>query len=107
MSILRQVLEIVELLDSARVTGEAVAALMRARGITDVNVTRVASEHGATDFVAGSIPGLGSGPTLGIIGRLGGIGARPHQIGLVSNGDGAFARDGRIPHRRWRALSAR
>jgi hypothetical protein len=31
----------------------------------------------------------GSSPTLGIIGRLGGIGARPRRIGLVSDGDGA------------------
>ena len=28
-------------------------------------------------------------PTLGIIGRLGGVGARPAAIGLVSDGDGA------------------
>jgi len=28
--------------------------------------------------------------TLGIIGRLGGIGARPHKIGLVSDADGAI-----------------
>jgi hypothetical protein len=30
-------------------------------------------------------------PTLGIIGRLGGIGARPDKIGLVSDADGAIA----------------
>src|SRR5699024_9275925 len=30
-------------------------------------------------------------PTLGIIGRLGGVGARPEQIGFVSDGDGALA----------------
>lgn len=29
-------------------------------------------------------------PTLGIIGSLGGIGARPHKIGLVSDADGAI-----------------
>lgn len=90
MSTLRQVLEVIDLLDSARVTGEDVAALLRARGIRDARVTRVASERGATDFIAGSIPGEGNGPTLGIIGRLGGIGARPNQIGLVSDGDGAL-----------------
>lgn len=69
MSVLRQVLEVIELLDSAQVTGETVAALLRARGIVDAAVTRVASEQGATDFVAGSILGAGSGPTLGIIGQ--------------------------------------
>ncbi len=89
MSTLRQVLEVIDLLDSARVTGEDVVALLRARGVADARATRVASERGVTDFIAGSIPGEGNGPTLGIIGRLGGIGARPHQIGLVSDGDGA------------------
>jgi hypothetical protein len=33
----------------------------------------------------------GRSPTLGVIGRLGGIGARPERIGLVSDGDGAVA----------------
>lgn len=33
----------------------------------------------------------GTSPTLGVIGRLGGVGARPSRIGLVSDGDGAMA----------------
>ena len=33
----------------------------------------------------------GDAPTLGIIGRLGGVGARPAAIGLVSDADGAVA----------------
>ncbi|MGO0916215.1 DUF1177 family protein, partial [Clostridioides difficile] len=32
----------------------------------------------------------GDAPTLGILGRLGGIGARPEVIGFVSDGDGAL-----------------
>ena len=35
-------------------------------------------------------PKADNAPTLGIIGRLGGIGARPHKIGLVSDADGAI-----------------
>jgi hypothetical protein len=35
------------------------------------------------------VPGAGDGPTLGIIGRLGGVGARPSRAGLVSDADGA------------------
>ncbi|MDW8010480.1 MAG: DUF1177 family protein [Sulfolobales archaeon] len=31
----------------------------------------------------------GSAPTLGIVGRLGGVGARPAYIGMVSDADGA------------------
>jgi hypothetical protein len=33
----------------------------------------------------------GPAPTLGVIGRLGGVGARPERIGLVSDADGAIA----------------
>jgi len=86
---LKQVLEIYELLDSARVSGAAVAALLRNRGIADVTVTTVEGAAGTTDFVKAVIPG-GPGPTLGIIGRLGGVGARPERIGLVSDADGAI-----------------
>lgn len=33
----------------------------------------------------------GNTPTLGILGRLGGLGARPEMIEYVSDGDGALA----------------
>lgn len=87
---LKQVLEIFELLDSARVDGRQVADLLADHGLDGVRVQRVAGQGGYTDFVSGLIPGAGDGPTLGIIGRLGGIGARPAQIGLVSDADGAI-----------------
>ena len=32
----------------------------------------------------------GDAPTIGLLGRLGGIGARPERIGFVSDGDGAL-----------------
>ncbi len=86
---LKQVLEVYELLDRATVDGAQVAELFAAHGVA-LRVERVASENGYTDFVSGVIPGHGAGPTLGIIGRLGGIGARPVQIGLVSDADGAI-----------------
>lgn len=86
---LKQVLEIYEMLDGARVTGEQVAGLLRQRGVADAVSIRIEGKTGGTDFVSGSIAGNGAGPTLGIIGRLGGVGARPAQIGLVSDGDGA------------------
>lgn len=92
---LKQVIEIAEFLDSARVTGEAVATLLKRRGLEQVRVTPVKGPKGSTDFVRTLIPGRrgksagGSAPTLGVIGRLGGIGARPTMIGLVSDADGA------------------
>jgi hypothetical protein len=92
----KQVIDAFETLDSADVDGEQVGALWRGHGIEDVTVERAHGERGYTDFVKAVIPGLsgrssgGDAPTLGIIGRLGGLGARPEQIGFVSDGDGAL-----------------
>ncbi|MFQ6052985.1 MAG: DUF1177 domain-containing protein [Candidatus Bathyarchaeia archaeon] len=91
----KQVLEIYELLDGADVSGGDVADLLRSRGLDDVSVKTLRGERGRTDFVkiriagTGGKMGGGSAPTLGVIGRLGGIGARPEMVGLVSDGDGA------------------
>jgi hypothetical protein len=92
---LKQTIEAYELLDSASVSGETVADVLRERGLR-VEVIAVQSEKGNTDFVRTRIPGTagkkagGQAPTLGIIGRLGGIGARPEAIGLVSDADGGI-----------------
>jgi hypothetical protein len=94
---LKQVLEIMELADSARASGDAAATLLRRRGLERVTVTTVKGPRGSTDFVKAVIPGRrgkmagGRAATLGVIGRLGGLGARPAMIGLVSDGDGAVA----------------
>jgi hypothetical protein len=90
-----QTLEAWDLLDSAQATGARVAAALRAKG-ADCRVTTVTGEHGSTDFIRVFFPGVrgrnggGDARTLGIIGRLGGIGARPDRIGLVSDADGAI-----------------
>ena len=93
--ILKQVLDIYELLDLPDANGEEIANLLRERGAENVTVTRLHG-NGYTDnikvMVAGSngkISG-GNAPTLGIIGRLGGVGARPGINGFVSDGDGAL-----------------
>jgi hypothetical protein len=92
----KQVIDAFETLDSADVDGEQVGALWRRHGIEDVTVERAQGERGYTDFVRAVVPGSsgrssgGDAPTLGIIGRLGGLGARPEQIGFVSDGDGAL-----------------
>ena len=92
---LKQVIEITEILDSARVTGQQVGALFSSQGWTEWEVETIEGGKGSTDFIRVTFPGQkgkragGDAPTLGIIGRLGGIGARPAAIGLVSDGDGA------------------
>ena len=95
--VFRQVIDAFEVLDSASVDGERVATLIRDCGVDDVAVERVEGERGHTEFVKALAPGTrgrssgGDAPTLGIIGRLGGLGARPERIGFVSDGDGALA----------------
>lgn len=87
-----QVLEAHDLLSSARVTGESVAALLRARGIPEVTVERVQGAKAVTEFVSCRLPGRDPAkPTLGIVGRLGGVGARPDVLGLVSDADGGIS----------------
>ncbi|MGT2427679.1 DUF1177 family protein [Cupriavidus basilensis] len=88
---MKQVIESIELLSAATVDGETVATLLRARGVADVTVTRVEEGGLYTDFLACTLPGLDPGlPALGLVGRLGGVGARPAVTGLVSDADGAI-----------------
>ncbi|MFT3875995.1 MAG: DUF1177 domain-containing protein [Propioniciclava sp.] len=95
---LSQVLAIHDLLDDPAVDGATVVDHLR--GLAPqldarFEVERVAGDRGHTDFVRVLIPGMrgrdagGDARTLGVVGRLGGIGARPERIGYVSDGDGA------------------
>ena len=92
----RQVIDAFELLDSAYVDGKRVLEALQERGLQDVSVTRISGAKGYTDFLKVVVPGSrgkakgGDAPTLGIVGRLGGLGARPERIGFVSDGDGAW-----------------
>ena len=48
-------------------------------------------ERGTTDVISVRLPGTDPhAPRLGILGRLGGVGARPESLGLVSDADGAI-----------------
>jgi hypothetical protein len=94
---LREVLDLFELLDKPTANGNEVKELFVKYGIKDIDVKTITSEKGSTDCIKITIKGKngksseGTAPTLGIIGRLGGIGARPEVIGFVSDGDGALA----------------
>lgn len=91
----KQVIEIYDLLDRATVKGQDVLNLLKKRGLEDLSLQKITGEKGSTDFIKIKIPGREgktlrrNAPTLGIIGRLGGIGARLERIGLVSDADGA------------------
>jgi len=88
--VLREIAEVIDLLDDPDVDGASVEAFLRSAGAMDVRTERVKGERGHTDFVRVCIRSDGAGPTLGIIGRLGGVGARPERLGLVSDADGAI-----------------
>ncbi|HKT99791.1 MAG TPA: DUF1177 domain-containing protein [Paraburkholderia sp.] len=101
---LSQVLTAYDFLDSAIVTGDDAVALFdsyKAYGVfaesNAVNDTEVGTQPDwITWFVKITIPGTNGknsgaqnpAPTLGINGRCGGTGARPQEIGMVSDGDG-------------------
>jgi len=92
----KQAMDVYELLDCARITGERVVEWLSTQGRADIQISRVQGDKGFTEFLRITIKGSrgklagGKAPTLGIIGRLGGIGARPERIGLVSDADGAI-----------------
>lgn len=94
--LMRQVLDVYELLDRADASGALMEGYMRSLGAEDVEVTTIEGPKGTTDMIRITIPGTkgktvgGDAPTLGVLGRLGGLGARPEQIGFVSDGDGAL-----------------
>ncbi|MDP2859426.1 MAG: DUF1177 domain-containing protein [Bacillota bacterium] len=91
---MKQAIWAYDLLDSARVDGASVAEALKAVGLK-ANVQRITGPKGYTDFIKVVVPGEsgkamgGKARTLGIVGRLGGVGARPERVGLVSDGDGA------------------
>ena len=93
---LKQVMEVIDLLDSAQVNGASVGDLLKARGWTDWTVEHIEGARGSTDFITINLPGSAGkragrqAPTLAILGRLGSIGARPQVIGMVSDADGAI-----------------
>jgi len=88
---LRQIMEVMDLLDDPRISGQKVRDWLTEAKAAEVEVNRIQGEKGATDFVKVRIRAKKkTGQTLGLIGRLGGVGARPEKIGLVSDADGCI-----------------
>ncbi len=95
--ILKQLIELYDILDSPATSGAAVVGyLRRIDPACDAETYPLAGPQGSTDMVRVRIPGAqghslgGDAPTIGLLGRLGGLGARPERIGFVSDGDGAL-----------------
>jgi len=95
---LKQTMEVMELLEGPKIESSSIINFFSDRGIkeTEISIRKVKGDAGETKFIKIHIPGKigktkkGTAPTLGIIGRLGGIGARPYKTGFVSDADGAI-----------------
>ncbi|MCI9228330.1 MAG: DUF1177 domain-containing protein [Dorea sp.] len=93
----KQLIDAYEIIDSSRADGERVADYLKMiRPSAQIKVYPLVGPNGSTDMLKVMIPGVigkskgGSAPTIGLLGRLGGLGARPERIGYVSDGDGAL-----------------
>lgn len=94
---LKYTMDVMEILDDIHASGKQVVDLFEGFEHCEATYETVTGAKGSTDFVKIVVRGTegklsgGKARTLGIVGRLGGIGARPHRIGFVSDGDGAAA----------------
>ena len=96
--LIKQIIDVYDILDDAHVDGQTVVNYLKSLDPeVDAETYPLTGPRGTTHMVKVRIPGTngkasgGDVPTLGILGRLGGIGARPEMIGYVSDGDGALA----------------
>lgn len=95
--LMKQLIEVYDLLDSSYASGKQVESYLKGiRSDADVEIYTLEGPKGKTDMVKVRIPGIKGkskgmdAPTIGLLGRLGGLGARPERIGFVSDGDGAL-----------------
>lgn len=93
---LSQVLDVYQILDRSKVKGEDVIKLFKPTDRISIYSKTIYGEKDSTDFIKIVIKGSngkmggGKAPTLGLIGRLEGLGANPEKIGFISDGDGAL-----------------
>lgn len=95
--LLKHLIDLYDILDSPAASGVEVVSYLRSIDADcDAQTSILEGEKGATDMVRVYIPGKrgyaagGNAPTIALLGRLGGLGARPERIGFVSDGDGAL-----------------
>jgi hypothetical protein len=90
---IKQIMSVHDLLDGANVDGYKVLKFFEPflSDSDSMTIERIEKDGKNVDFlkiqISGSDP---KAPTLGIVGQLGGIGARPDIVGMVSDADGAI-----------------
>ena len=95
MSCMKHVIDAIDLLDRKEVLPDDVEKFFKKYNIENYELKEIKGTKGKTLFVKIFIEFVKEESekqikTLGIIGRLGGVGARPHFVGLVSDADGAI-----------------
>ena len=95
--LLKQFIDLFDILDSSTAGGAQVAEYLKGiKKDANIETYTITGPKGSTDMVKVRIPGKngkskgGTAPTIGLLGRLGGLGARPEITGFVSDGDGAL-----------------
>ena len=95
--LIKYFIELFDILDSSNASGELTAAYLRGiKSDANIETYAITGPRGSTDMIKVRIPGKngkssgGTAPTIGLLGRLGGLGARPAAVGFVSDGDGAL-----------------
>jgi len=96
--LMRQVMDVMSLCEGPRIREKEIRNFFLGKGASpdEIETTAITGKGGSTLFIklrlrgSPAVGGIEPAPPLGIIGRLGGIGARPHAVGLVSDADGAI-----------------
>ncbi len=85
---LYHVLDVLRLLNRPEVTEKDIRGLLDKGGVT-LEFEKIRGEKGSTLFIRMIAEGKGD-RTIGVVGRLGGVSARPELKGIVSDADGAI-----------------
>lgn len=95
--LIKQIIDLYDILDDKNASGKSVEKYLRGiKKDANIEVYPLVGDEGQTDMIKIKIPGVRGkskgmdAPTIGLLGRLGGLGARPERIGFVSDGDGAL-----------------
>lgn len=97
--LMKQIIDAYEVLDSTYVTGEKVKEyLLGIKPDANIEVYELVGPKGSTDMLKVRIPGKngkmngGDAPTIGLLGRLGGIGAVRNGSALYQTETGSLCR---------------
>ncbi len=89
MSFLDNILKVINVLDKPVIRREDLERLIKSPRAS-IEFEEIKGDKGSTLFIKAVYNFGESGRCINIIGRLGGVGARPHIKGLVSDADGAI-----------------